>query len=191
MPKHIQNHYEFLGVSPQATIEEIKAQRNRMLQAYHPDHNKNSSANAITRSINEAWETLSDPVRRREYDETLKSKPSATSYQESKPSATSYQESSEVHRPRRPSQRYRKPTKVHSRKRHRQPSRKASHIDYDYVTEPVANAQDYRGSSLQKSRHWETAKKVLKWTVIVVFYVVVIFIALVAASSKKGGRRRY
>jgi curved DNA-binding protein CbpA len=69
----IVNYYEILGVTPQATIEEIKVQRNRMLLAYHPDHNKSSSANEITRRINEAWETLSDPERRFGYDEILKS----------------------------------------------------------------------------------------------------------------------
>jgi curved DNA-binding protein CbpA len=164
MPKHIQNHYEFLGVSPQATIEEIKQHiiQSRLLFPYHSDHNESSSTNEITRRINEAWEILSDPVRRSEYDDVLNSQ---------SPSAI----------------KYRKPTKVHSRTRYR----RASHIDIDYKTAHVENAKEYYpGFSLQKKMlKWETAKKILKWTVIAVFFLVVIFIALVASSSKT--RRRY
>jgi DnaJ-class molecular chaperone len=69
------NYYEILGVDPQATIDEIKIQRYRMLLAYHPDHNKSSMANEMTQHINAGWEILSDPARRQEYDETLKREP--------------------------------------------------------------------------------------------------------------------
>lgn len=73
------NFYELLGVAPDASIDEIKIQRNRMLLAYHPDHNKGRSANDMTKQLNVAWETLSDPVKRHEYNEALKSQPSAAS----------------------------------------------------------------------------------------------------------------
>lgn len=79
------NFYELLGVTPQATIEEIKFQKYRMLTAYHPDHNKSSFANEMTQRINAAWEILSDPVKRREYDEALKSEP----LQDKKPASAS------------------------------------------------------------------------------------------------------
>src|SRR5208282_5971283 len=49
--------------------------------AYHPDHNKSSLANEMTQRINASWESLSDPVRRLEYDQARKSeKRPATSY---------------------------------------------------------------------------------------------------------------
>lgn len=81
-------------------IDEIKAQRNRLLQAYHPDHNKSASANDMTRRINDAWETLSDPVRRQKYDEALKSKPDSD--------AIKHPESIRLRPRRRPHQRLRR-----------------------------------------------------------------------------------
>jgi curved DNA-binding protein CbpA len=63
------NHYKVLGVTPSASIEEIHKAYRKLAFRYHPDRNQLSpTANKIMEAINEAYDTLSDPIKRREYD---------------------------------------------------------------------------------------------------------------------------
>ncbi len=62
------NFYELLGVSRDASKEEIKKSYRDMVKKYHPDVNKDSEAGKIIRSLNEAKSTLLDDDKRREYD---------------------------------------------------------------------------------------------------------------------------
>src|SRR5208337_4791337 len=68
----IVNYYEILGVTPQSTIEEMKTQRDRLLQAHHPDHNKSPNAEVMMKLISEAWAVLSDPQLRKQHDGYLR-----------------------------------------------------------------------------------------------------------------------
>lgn len=63
------NHYEILGVSKNASEEEIKkAFRAKALQ-YHPDKNPgNAAAEEMFKKINEAYSVLSDATKRTQYD---------------------------------------------------------------------------------------------------------------------------
>lgn len=64
--------YGTLEVQPSASIEEIKQAYKRLILIYHPD--KAGAANAddeLFRTIRFAWDTLSDPEKRRKYDEWL------------------------------------------------------------------------------------------------------------------------
>lgn len=63
------NHYEILGVSKNASEEEIKkAFRAKALQ-YHPDKNPgNVAAEEMFKKINEAYSVLSDATKRSQYD---------------------------------------------------------------------------------------------------------------------------
>ena len=60
--------YQVLGVSRQASQEEIKKAFRRLARQYHPDVNKNPDAEARFKEINEAYEILSDPEKRSMYD---------------------------------------------------------------------------------------------------------------------------
>ena len=60
--------YSILGVPPAATAEEIRAAYRRLARQYHPDLNSGPEAEARMKEINEAYDTLSDPLRRRQYD---------------------------------------------------------------------------------------------------------------------------
>ena len=60
--------YSILGVPAAATAEEIRAAYRRLARQYHPDLNSNPEAEARMKEINEAYATLSDPLRRRHYD---------------------------------------------------------------------------------------------------------------------------
>lgn len=66
------NYYEVLGVSKDATQEEIKSQYRKLARKYHPDlHPGDEEAAAKFKELNEANETLSDPQKRQQYDYEL------------------------------------------------------------------------------------------------------------------------
>lgn len=62
------NHYDTLGVSKTANDSEIKKAYRALSLKYHPDRNPSDEAASKIREVNDAYETLSDPSKRREYD---------------------------------------------------------------------------------------------------------------------------
>jgi curved DNA-binding protein CbpA len=66
------DHYEALGLEQTATPEEIKKAFKQLALKYHPDQHPSPIANAIFRTLNEAYLVLSDPEKRRAYDEELR-----------------------------------------------------------------------------------------------------------------------
>ncbi|XP_037616676.1 dnaJ homolog subfamily B member 9-like [Sebastes umbrosus] len=63
------DYYEILGVPRDAPERLIKKAFHKLALKYHPDRNKEPDAEAKFREIAEAYETLSDDKRRREYDQ--------------------------------------------------------------------------------------------------------------------------
>ena len=64
----IKDYYQILGVSRNATQEEIKHAYRRLALKYHPDRNKSKEAEEKFKEINEAYAVLSDPQKRQQYD---------------------------------------------------------------------------------------------------------------------------
>lgn len=64
----MKNLYNILGVSHEATLEEIKKVYHSLALKYHPDRNKSESAAKKFREINAAYSILADLNKRREYD---------------------------------------------------------------------------------------------------------------------------
>jgi len=64
------DYYETLGVARAASAEEIKQAFRKLARLYHPDVAKNKvTGEAKFKEINEAYEVLGDPEKRRQYDE--------------------------------------------------------------------------------------------------------------------------
>lgn len=65
-----QNFYDILGVSVDCTVADIKSAYRKLARKYHPDLNKNNPEEAIKhfKEISKAYETLSDPKLRNQYD---------------------------------------------------------------------------------------------------------------------------
>lgn len=74
------NYYELLNVDRNASEEEIKKAYRTMAKKYHPDINKSSEAGKIIVSLNEAKDTLLDPLKRSEYDALLDDMASSKQY---------------------------------------------------------------------------------------------------------------
>jgi len=63
------DYYEILGVSRNATKEEIKRAYRKLALKYHPDRNKSPEAEEKFKEISEAYAVLSDDEKRRQYDQ--------------------------------------------------------------------------------------------------------------------------
>jgi curved DNA-binding protein CbpA len=70
--KSFQNYYRLLRVESAADEATIKAAFRRLALRYHPDRAGNSRAARRFREIREAYEVLSDPEKRRAYDEVYR-----------------------------------------------------------------------------------------------------------------------
>lgn len=64
------NYYEILEISKSATLEVIKAAYKAQISKYHPDNLETGDLKKA-QQINEAYEVLSDPVKRAEYDKKI------------------------------------------------------------------------------------------------------------------------
>jgi molecular chaperone DnaJ len=65
---HTRDYYEILGVSRNATQDEIKNAYRKLALQYHPDRNKSPDAEGKFKEMTEAYAVLSDQEKRRQYD---------------------------------------------------------------------------------------------------------------------------
>lgn len=77
------DYYKILGVSKQATTEEIKKAYRKLARKHHPDLNPNDpEAEKLFQQLNEANEVLSDPEKRKKYDQYGKDWKHAEQYEQ-------------------------------------------------------------------------------------------------------------
>src|SRR3974377_2211659 len=70
MPVQYKDYYQILGVPRTASDAEIKKAFRKLAREYHPDVAKNKKqAEEKFKEINEAYEVLGDPAKRKKYDE--------------------------------------------------------------------------------------------------------------------------
>ena len=72
MPQKIHTHYDNLKVARNAPPEVIKAAYRALSQRYHPDRNLGDAESLrVMTLINQSYETLSDPLLRKQHDEWI------------------------------------------------------------------------------------------------------------------------
>ncbi len=70
MPVEFKDYYKILGVSRNASEDDIRKAFRRLAREYHPDVAKDKTkAEDKFKELNEAYEVLSDPEKRKKYDE--------------------------------------------------------------------------------------------------------------------------
>src|SRR3954453_19950258 len=68
MPVAFRDYYETLGVSRDASEEDIRRAYRKLARQYHPDVNKEPDAEDRFKEVAEAYEVLRDPEKREKYD---------------------------------------------------------------------------------------------------------------------------
>lgn len=71
------DYYEFLQISPNAQPETVHRVYRFLATRYHPDNPETGDTESFL-LLNRAYQVLSDPVRRAEYDQSLGTKPTRT-----------------------------------------------------------------------------------------------------------------
>jgi molecular chaperone DnaJ len=70
------SYFAILGISPNATVDEIRSAYRRLAKEFHPDHYTGSSERF--RNIQEAYSVLGNRRRRREYEQSIRKVPIRT-----------------------------------------------------------------------------------------------------------------
>ncbi|HAA02307.1 MAG TPA: cytochrome C biogenesis protein [Syntrophobacteraceae bacterium] len=69
MAVKFRDYYEVLNVARNATQEDIQRAYRKLARKYHPDVSKETGAEDKFKEVNEAYEVLKDPEKRKKYDE--------------------------------------------------------------------------------------------------------------------------
>lgn len=86
----MQNHYHTLGVDEQATPDDIRRAYRRLVLLTHPDRTTDPAAHGQFLLINEAYDVLSNPARRRGYDALLEASRTPLPPRRPEPAASTY-----------------------------------------------------------------------------------------------------
>lgn len=77
----MEDYYQILGISPQATQLEVRRSFRKLAVLYHPDKNQTTEGEERFKEINRAYEILSNPEKRALYDLSISQGYSSPSYE--------------------------------------------------------------------------------------------------------------
>ena len=77
----MQDYYKTLGVSKDADEKEIKKAFRSLAMKYHPDRNEDPKAEDKFKRVNEAYNVLSDPEKRSNYDRFGTAEPGSSGFE--------------------------------------------------------------------------------------------------------------
>ncbi len=63
------DYYETLGVDKDASVDEVKKAYRKLARKYHPDVNKEANAEEKFKEVKDAYDVLSDPQKKSNYDQ--------------------------------------------------------------------------------------------------------------------------
>jgi len=69
MAVQYKDYYKILGISRDASKDEIQRAYRKLARKFHPDLNKEAGSEEKFKEINEAYEVLKDPAKREKYDQ--------------------------------------------------------------------------------------------------------------------------
>ena len=69
MATKYQDYYKMFGLERNATAKDIKKAYRKLARKYHPDINKEKTAEENFKKVTEAYEVLKDPEKRKLYDQ--------------------------------------------------------------------------------------------------------------------------
>jgi len=143
------NYYDFFGIPPTASTEDINTAHKALAKKYHPDINSSEDAHEKMTMLNEAHEVLSDSIKREEYNKKL----------------GIYQQKKEHHirnvkpfNPKSYTQNHSQPSFQQSPQRNPQNINKKPHIDIKETKERTERAAYLRRKAEEKLRTEEAAQ---------------------------------
>ena len=93
-------HYDALGISSNATAKEIKTAFYKLSKKHHPDVNpEDASASQKFTTISNAYDVLSDPIKRRDYDHEVFSRTGSNDPYITYDRTSAYAQRARAHRP--------------------------------------------------------------------------------------------
>lgn len=93
-------HYDALGINSNATAKEVKTAFYKLSKKHHPDMNPDdTNASHKFTTISNAYDILSDPVKRRDYDSELLSRTSSNDPYVTYDRTSAYAQRARAHRP--------------------------------------------------------------------------------------------
>jgi curved DNA-binding protein CbpA len=92
------DYYATLGVSPANSPDEIAQAYHRLARQYHPDlHPDDAEADQRFKALNSAYQTLSDPERRAQYDQQRRQSSAASTPAGDGPQVITFERSIDLH----------------------------------------------------------------------------------------------
>ena len=140
------NYYEILGVSSDASLQEIKSAYRKLARKYHPDV-AGAEGTEKFKEVTEAYETLSDETKRKRYDILF----GIFNYNQSTSQKNAQKESQSAYQSQQTQQK--QDEYFNKNNKSEQTNQSSSNIFNDFMDSLKAQQKKYQANQKQKSAH--------------------------------------